>query len=396
MRNCLPSGVSFASVISQAPLVSCRGAASSRGEIGDVEVHPAVALGQEPEPRRAGHEAHRGRRRAGLVERAHPRGVVQVLDDPRLAGRRPERGDVAVLVVGRDDDGRGVAAVARHHRQAPEERTGARIDLGAAQRHGGVALRRQVDGHEPSGVLRVADVGPAGQQLRIARSGDVGRDVGAARRRRLVDDQRVGHLALVREHQIVDRLPLADGHAHHRLGVLAGVRPRLARFVLADDGEELRLLGLEELLAVGGRRAGLGRPRVGELLERRDRRRGVGLIGPAIDPHPVQPAVADERDGAAAVRPARVRLGGRGPRDKRPRPGHRIHDDDVAVDDADRSAVRRVPLAAGGRGQAALLIGQAARLARLRSGGCAGAAPRQARATSHVAGSSSPRGRHSK
>ena len=311
------------------------------------------------------------------------------------AGRRPERGDVAVLVVGRDDDGRGVAAVARHHRQAPEERTGARIDLGAAQRHRGVALRRQVDGHQPAGVLRVADVGPAGQQLRIARSGDVGRDVGAARRRRLVDDQRVGHLALVREHQIVDRLPLADGHAHHRLGVLAGVRPRLARFVLADDGEELRLLGLEELLAVGGRRAGLGRTRVGELLERRDRRRGVGLIGPAIDPHPVEPAVAHERDGAAAVRPARVRLGGRGPRDKRPRPGHRIHDDDVAVDDADRSAVRRVPLAAGGRGQAALVIGQAARFARLRSGGWR-AAPRQARATSHVAGSSSPRGRHSK
>ena len=154
MRNCLPSGVSCASVISQAPLVSCRGAASRRGEIGEVEVHPAVALGQEPEPRRAGHEAHRGRRRAGLVEGAHPRGVVQVLDDPRLAGRRPERGDVAVLVVGRDDDGRGVAAVVRHHRQAPEERTGARIDLGAAQRHGG--RRSSPPGRRPPGVGRPA------------------------------------------------------------------------------------------------------------------------------------------------------------------------------------------------------------------------------------------------
>ena len=340
-----------------------------RGEIGDVEVHPAVALGQEPEPRRAGHEAHRGRRRAGLVEGADPGGVLHVLDDPRRAGRRAEGDDVAMLVVGRDDDGRGVAAVGGHHRQAPEERTGARIDLGAAQRHRGVALRRQIHGHQPPAVLRVADVAPAGQQLRIARSRDVGRDVGAARRRRLVDDQRVGHRALVREHQIVDRLPLADGQADHRLRVLAGLRPGLARFVLADDGEELRLLRLEELLAVRGRRAGLGRPGVGELLEGRAGRLGAGLIGPAIDPHPVQPAVADEGDGAAAVRPARVRFGGRRPGDKRPRPGHRIHHDDVAVDDAGRAAVRRVPLAAGGRGQAALVIGQTARLARPGSGG---------------------------
>src|SRR6185436_19634213 len=127
---------------------------------------------------------------------------------------------------------------------------GARIDLGTGQRQRRVGAGGQVDGHETAAFLRVADVGPAGQQLRITGAGDVVRDVGAARRRRLVDDQRVGDVAAVREHQIVDRLPLADGQADHRAGVLARLGPRLARLVLAHDVEDVRLLRLQELLAV--------------------------------------------------------------------------------------------------------------------------------------------------
>ncbi len=348
-----------------------------RRQIGDVEVHPAVALRQEPQPRRPRHEAHRRRRRARLIEGADPGRVLQVFDDASAAWSRPERGDVAVLVVGGDDDRGGVTPVARHDRQAPQQRTGPRINLGAAERHRALALRGQVDRDQAAPLLRVADVAAPGQQFRIARRGNVGRDVGAVRRCRLVHDQGVGDLAVVGEHEVVDRLALADGDARHGLRILAGIGARFPRLGFADDGEELRFLGLEELLAVGRRRPRLGRAGVGQLLEGGASRAGAGRggagrIGAALNPHPVEPLIADERDGAAAVRPARMRLRRGGAGDKRPRPDHRIHDDDIAIDDADGSAMGRVPLAVGGRGQAALVIGQSARLARLRSGGRCG------------------------
>ncbi len=333
-----------------------------RRQIGDVEVHPTIALGEEPQARRARHEAHRRRRRPRFVQGPHPGRVLQVLDDAGRARRRPEGGDVAVLVVGRDDDRRGVLAIGRHDRQAPQQRTGPRIDVGTAQRHRALGLAGQIDRDETPDLLRVTDVAAPREQFGVARRGDVGRHVGPVRRRRLVDDQRVGHLALVREHEILDRLPLADREAHDGAVVLARIGAGLAGLVLPHHGEELRFLGLQELLAVGRGRARLGRPGVGELLE------GRTGVGRPIEPHAVQPLVADERDRPTVAGPARVALGGGGPGDKRRRPGHRIHDDDIAVDDADRPAPGRIPHAAGRRGETALAIGQAAWLARLRSG----------------------------
>ena len=159
--------------------VSCAGRRPVR-QIGDVEVlqpsrSAVTTAGPSPGTRPS-------RWAALIVQRPHqPRRECSLSAPCRQ--RRWRR--IAVLVVGRDDDGGGVPPVRRHDRQAPEQRPAAGIDAGTGERDRTRGLGGKIDGDQLAPLLRVTDVGAPGQDLRIAGRGDVGRDVGGAPPRRL-------------------------------------------------------------------------------------------------------------------------------------------------------------------------------------------------------------------
>ena len=85
-----------------------------------VQVHPPVALRQEPDAAVVRQELESGRSETS-ARFAHPRVVVQVIDDVRLAGVGVERDEPAILVVGRSRGGDHVLAVGGHLRHRPTD-----------------------------------------------------------------------------------------------------------------------------------------------------------------------------------------------------------------------------------------------------------------------------------
>ena len=187
-------------VISHLPVVSCFGLASGRRDIERVEVHPAVALREEPDAVRVGQELD-----AGIAAEPRPPPAPTrrraAVDDLRLAGLGIERDEPAILVVGRtraataslpSSDRRGIDQ--RMSRSAlrvlprPVRRVGvasAGDGPRAACRSSGSVLEHrrrevsvgpgrlaglEVQHREQPAILRVADVGPALDVFGVAAS----------------------------------------------------------------------------------------------------------------------------------------------------------------------------------------------------------------------------------
>ncbi len=158
-----------------------------------VQVHPAVALGQEPRALVVGEKLHRGSE-PGFAD---PRLVVQRVNHARLAGVGIEGDKPAILVVGGARACDGQFSIVGHRRHTP-----ANLALGPGSGRGGVRrrvhsrfLRRhpfrlgdrwreaavgphalagfEVQHREETPVLRVADIGAGRNVLDVAGVGDV-------------------------------------------------------------------------------------------------------------------------------------------------------------------------------------------------------------------------------
>ena len=116
--------------------------------------------------------------------------------------------------------------------------------------------------------------------------------------------------------------------------------------------DQLLLLGLDELLAVGLARIAFARLDVGEL----------GQLA-AVERHEEQVVVAREGHGRFAAGPPRIALVAGRARNLAPRAGGRVDHDDIAAVDEEHAPVRRVPSAGDRRRGPALFVRQPARRA---------------------------------
>ena len=315
-----------------------------RGGVDRVEVHPAVALGEEPEALLIRHPAERRIVRARPAELAHPRIVVQRVEHARLARLRIDDDQPAILVVLRAhvrDRDRAVVGDLRHHPP--------RVLSGPFRRDR--LARLEVQHGERAFVLRVADEGARGNVLGVARFGDVVRDVRPLRAVGALSEDDEDVRVVGRELQVGRRLPLGE------VELWQGAR-LFFRFVLflllgldARVLDQLLLLLLDELLALGRLRIALLRLDVGELRDRA-----------AVERHEKEVVLPREGDGRLVPRPARVRFAAGRARDLPPRARHGIDEHDVAFVDEQHAAVRLVPDAVGRRRTAALVVTELAQL----------------------------------
>ena len=379
------------------------------GEIDDVEVHPSVALGEEPEAAIVREKARRAAVEGAAT--AHPRLVADVIDHARLAGLGFDRDQPAVLVVSGSDERDGMAAVARHRRHVPAQLARrvallssrllvgdsrrahrppganvsiARPGLGRRRGLGGSAseverrpdrlLRGQVQDREPPEVLRIAHLRPRGNLLGVGARRHVGRNVGATRVLRPLDDQGVRERVLVRELQVRRSLALGQVEPGQRLLLAPALRQLAARLGLPHELEQRLLLGLQERLALSRRRILLRRSGIGHLLQ---------AIARLAERHEVQAVLAREGDVRLSFGPARIALDRRGAGDHGSRAAHRVEEHDVAVLHRERAAALAIPDSRGRRSRFPLLVGQLARRARRGRGGRA----RRGRQSRHNPGS---------
>ena len=329
-----------------------------RGRVADVDgvqVHPAVALRQEPhalvvvQKRRA----RRAEPAAGL---ANPRIVVQHVDDAALSGLRIEQDVPAVLVVGRARARDGILAVTGDVGHRPADlalgllplRFAWLARLGNARGRRFVGRRRktavgpdrlaglEVEHGEEDAALRVAHRRPTLDVFRVARLVDEAGDDVALGAGGTLRNQHEGVGAVGRQHRIHDGLPILQLDP----GKLVGLLLRFGLFLLllrvADGLEELLLFAADELLAVGQPRFGLLRGVVGQLPQAR-----------AAQIDQKQVAVAHVGDGGLVFRPARTALAGG--RLREPAARAVLEDDHVAAVAEQQALVAVVPAAVGGR-----------------------------------------------
>ncbi len=340
-------------------------------------MHPAVAFGQEPDALVVGQELHGGAAEPAAPGLAHPRIVVQQVDDAGLAGFGIERHVPAVLVVGRaggrddvlaviGDDGHRPPDVAFRPARGPALGNGRPRCLGGLLASGVRDRRREAaigehalaglevqDAEQPA-VLRVADVRPRRNVLGVGGLGDVVRHDGRLHADRALGnhDKDVGVVG--REHQIGGRLAILELEGRQPVLLLLVLGLLLVGLLFLDKVDELLFLVAQEALAVGQPRLGPPWRDVGQL---RQKRRPA-----AVDRGDEQVALARPRDVGVVARPPRIGLGPACLRDLAPVAGHGVNQDDVATVYKEDAAASLVPAAAGGRRDVLdLVVGQLAR-----------------------------------
>ena len=320
----MPSRDRSAELTSHLPLRQLLRLRALGRDVERVEVHPAVALGQERDAPVVGQELRACCRRARL---AHPRFVLQRVDDPRLPGLRLERDEPPVLVVGRARRGDHVAG----RRPKPPASTSGSRDRRAGR---GAASRRRLPAPaEPASRvsatggaklpsahtllpvfrLRIASsrrscVSPtfvrAGNVFGVAALGDVVRHDRALRAGGPLGDEDEDVGPVGRQHQVggASADPAARRRAAFGLRLLLGLL--LALLLLADVADQLLFLFADELLAVGepGIRSSSAATSVSCVTSAARCR---------LHRDDEQVAVADVGHVRVVARPARVRLGRR-------------------------------------------------------------------------------------
>ena len=211
----------------------------------------------------------------------------------------------------------------------------------------------QIEHGQPATLLLVAHHGSRRDLLGVGRFGDVAGDVGRLRPLRLLRHEQEREAPVARERPLADALALGDLELRRRLALLLLLVALAARGHLLDRLEQLALLVLQELLALGELRLLLLRPHVGELDQH---------VARGAERHAEEVVVADEGRRLFARGEAGARLGARGSREHAPRTGDAVHQHDVAVLDEEAGSPRRVPLAGHSRRLLALLVRQPARL----------------------------------
>ena len=353
------------------------------GHVERIEVHPAVALGEEPDSFVVGQELDgHSPEPATSPSFPHPRIVVQQIDDARLARLGVERDVPAILVLsraGRRDHIRPVVGNGGHRPADISLRTAVSRDSSGGGRGFGVVVGRLVgrvrggwrreasvrpDGlagleiqhTEQPPILRVADVGPTGNVFGVSALGHVVRhDCGLRASRALGDDDE--HVSVIgRQHQVCGRLPILQLELREPRLLLFVLGFFLLALLLLDKVDQLFFLIAQETLAVGQPRLGPFRGHVGQL--RQERRR------PGIDRRDEEVPLAGPGDVRIVARPARVGLGAGRPGDLAPHSGNGVNQNDIAAVYKEDATASLVPAAAGRRRDVLrFFLGQLARRA---------------------------------
>ena len=306
---------------------------------------------------------------------AHPRVVVEVIEDGRLAGRGIDRREPALGVVGgahRRDTRCCRRATARRcpiARRASAPGSGFGAGRGSSPTGGfGIAigsLTPSRPAHTASPVSRFSTARRrrswASPTLVRAWISSVNADSLTKRGTCAVRDcarsltTRNANLPSPDTRRVGDGLPFGELELRQRARLVERFAALAARGFLLDPVEDLRLFLLDELLAVGDPRIGSARGHVGQLHD--------AAGADALDRHDEQVVVAHEGHVRLAARPAGARLVPRRPRHVDAPARHRVDDDDVAAIDAENAAALCVPLAVGQRRHPPLDLAEALRRA---------------------------------